>query len=143
MTPEGGEVHALLNSTLIDGPYVPTGTNLPVPNNKRDNTGPNLVTCGGYSLSSNSDTDKANANLQAQCGNGAFVGKGLTFYATFGNVVAFYCNYAGASNNCYASEFSAANIAITNSCLAYRAGYDHIPDRGDTYGYQRSSDECC
>lgn len=132
----GEEVHTPLNSTNVE--YVSAGPLV----SKRDNSGPNKVTCGDYRLDYTGTNDAA-SNLEAQCGDGAFVGKGLSFYGIFNGVVAFYCNSRGSANNCYSSEAADAFSRITSACGSFAAGYDYVTDRSDTYGYQRSSDSWC
>lgn len=105
---------------------------------KRQNPGSNDITCAGYALS-NSDNGNAAGELEAQCGNGAFVDSGRDFYSIVGNSVVYYCNFSGGTNNCYASEALDAFSRITSQCGLNNAGWDYVPARNDRYGYESVS----
>lgn len=109
---------------------------------KRDNTGTNSITCSGYSLS-NSDTGNAASELEAQCGNGAFVGGNRDFYSVVGGTVVYYCNFVGSTNQCFSSEALDSFSRITSECGLNNAGFDTIPDRGDSYGYEGTGAKFC
>lgn len=109
---------------------------------KRQNPGENDITCEDYALSG-SDNGNAASELEAQCGNGAFVGEGKDFYSIVGGSVVYFCNYAGGSNQCFASEAVDAFSRITSQCGLNTAGYDTVPDRDDEYGYQHTGAGFC
>ncbi|MCJ1355138.1 MAG: hypothetical protein MMC33_005129 [Icmadophila ericetorum] len=107
------------------------------------NTGPNNVQCPGYTLPK-ADFDKVYLSLQTQCGNGALVNYGADVYSITNDVVAYYCNFMGSffkhvKNNCYADEAVDARALIATACGWYNAGWDTVPDRGGSYGFERLS----
>ena len=109
---------------------------------KRDNTGSNNIDCGGYALSP-SDLANAQRELENQCGNGAFVQGGLDFYSITGDSVVYYCNFSDDINNCFASEASDAFARIVSDCGPNNAGWDTIPARSDSYGYESVGANFC
>ncbi|KAF4617072.1 hypothetical protein G7Y89_g15075 [Cudoniella acicularis] len=140
----GVETHTLLRGLIENYTYVSTEPNKPLPTlhatsakfRRQDLTGQNNIACGGYSLVT-SDVVSAVGNLEAQCGNGAFVGGGKNFYSITGGTVAYFCNFSGGTNNCYASEMVEAAERITNDCGSSNGGWDIVPDRQCQYGYER------
>ncbi|KAK7967569.1 uncharacterized protein PG986_001846 [Apiospora aurea] len=105
------------------------------------NTNSTAAVAGGISLSERSegcdnfrldgqDTDAANADLQAACGDG-YEG---TVWSQSGDTVAFYCQYASAPR-CRARESRNANYWITKKCGRYWAGSYESQGRKYAYGY--------
>ncbi|KAK0112705.1 hypothetical protein ONS95_014441 [Cadophora gregata] len=137
----GSEIHTLLPDGLLAERDAPISSDLVFPSSakfrlkRQNNPGPNQITCGTTVLDVTS-TNNANNNIDTQCGAGATVGKGKTFYAKFGSTVSFYCNYANGANVCYASERQLAANLINGNCGGFVAGYDHVVNRADTYGWQ-------
>ncbi|RDL33010.1 Uncharacterized protein BP5553_08449 [Venustampulla echinocandica] len=102
----------------------------------------NSVNCGGYVLPQG-DTDSANNYLDAQCGGGAGVGGGRDLYAIKGCTVAYFCNYTGGTQFCYAKERQETSRAITSVCGLYGAGWDQIQsdNRNVQYGYENNCNQ--
>ena len=100
------------------------------------------VVCAGYDLGPG-DTDTANALLDMQCGSGSIVKWGEDFYAISGCTVAYFCNFSDTFiiAVCSAYERGQADLAITNACGLYRAGWtdgdeDILADINYSYGYE-------
>ena len=100
----------------------------------------NYIGSGGYALA-NSSNGQAAGELEAQCGNGAFVGRGLKFYSVVGHRVGYYCDFASGSNQCYASE--AVDAFSRAECGLNTAGMDTVPERSDSYGYEERGSKFC
>ncbi|KAH9208141.1 hypothetical protein DL95DRAFT_415032 [Leptodontidium sp. 2 PMI_412] len=99
---------------------------------------PVSVGCGGYQMNP-TDTNNANNALDAQCGAGANVGKGLDFYSISGCVVSYFCNLGGSGTDCFASERQqAATQYINPVCGGFWAGWVNfnIPSRDGQYGWE-------
>lgn len=110
---------------------------------KRENSGINDIKCFEYQHNA-TDGNAAVENLISQCGSGAFVSKSADFYAIFGNVVAYVCNFSDGPNICYGSDVSdAVKGKITEVCGSYVAGYDHVRVRGLRYGYEEKDAKFC
>lgn len=109
---------------------------------KRENTGTNRVQCYDYQLNA-TDANAAVENLKLQCAEGSFVGEKLDLYATFGDVVAYVCNFSDGSNVCYAEEVKDALKKVSDVCWYFIAGYDDVPVRGLRYGYEKKDAKFC
>lgn len=103
------------------------------------------VSCGGARNLDHGNTDAANADIDRQCGDGAYVGGGLTFYAIRGDVVAFYCNFRTGSSDggsCTASLRQEYSRDITNACGWYNSGWYTYFNNFYSYGYDRGRCFC-
>lgn len=114
----------------------------------------NSIGCGGYYLDV-ANTNAANGALDAQCGNGAYVGGGLDFYSIAGCTVAYFCNqsevlcdvfWCWAPTYCYAFERQDAANAINAKCGGFGAGWDNFVwnggyDRAGQYGWENICDQ--
>jgi len=63
---------------------------------------PGQATCGAGGLNAG-DTNKANAMLDAQCGNWKTVPSGRNVYSIYGGVVAYFCNAGAGTDGCGAA----------------------------------------
>jgi len=112
----GKEVHVYIGPLLDKVPKYNRKNDVPATVGKRDTelhsakfaarylTGPNNIYCEHVFLN-NIDTDNANNNLDAQCGNGASTPSainGRDKYSISGVTVAYFCNMSGGTNHCYA-----------------------------------------
>lgn len=112
----GKEVHVYIGPLLDNVPKYDPKNDVPPNVGKRENefhsakfalrslTGPNNIYCEHIYLN-NVDTDNANNNLDAQCGNGAPTPSsenGRDKYSIAGGTVAYFCNMSGGTNHCYA-----------------------------------------
>ncbi|KAF2186593.1 hypothetical protein K469DRAFT_141868 [Zopfia rhizophila CBS 207.26] len=101
------------------------------------------VSCGGAKNLDHGNTDAVNADIDRQCGNGAQVGSGLTYYAIRGDVVAFFCNFrSGFASTCTARERQQYSGQITNACGWYNSGWYTYFNNYWSYGYDRGRCFC-
>lgn len=99
---------------------------------KRDFT----YTCGGDALNPG-DTDRANAELDQQCGAGNTVGANKDFYSIVGCTVAYYCNWQPAPSACSYSRRQDISRGITDKCGLYQSGWSNNSwDDSGSYGYE-------
>lgn len=134
---DGQEIHTLVNQTdQTAQPSSSPGLTASAKFRAKRDAHP-YITCGGDALD-HGYTDKANAELDEQCGNGAWVNAGHDFYSIANCVVAYYCNFYITSNTCSAADRRTASADITNKCGWYQSGWARSSNDwgGDSYGYE-------
>ena len=134
-------LHAINGSTTNTKPTL-TPRSAKFHPKRQGNVGSNSIYCLTYALP-NSDNGNAAAELENQCGNGAFVGGRRDFYSIVGGSVVYYCNFSYDTNQCFASEAADAFSRITSECGLNIAGYDTIGARSDSYGYDQPTAKFC
>jgi hypothetical protein len=148
----GDSTHTLIDAIteppIIELQVEPRSTSGKRSNTKRVLQGGDLPGCasGGHFLAS--DADSAVQILKNQCAGGPTgggeAGGNKDFYAIYGNVVAYFCNYSSKSNHCYQDEIAQAIQQVVSSyCGTYLPGWDIVLDRALEYGYNTPDSSFC
>jgi hypothetical protein len=115
--PEGVYSHTVVNGTdirvKIAEPYLG-------PITKRAPRILSMAYCGRALNLNYEDVDAANADLDRQCGNSAWVGGGYNFYAIREGTAAFACNFG---HRCYEDKRVKSSKVITEFCGPYNSGW--------------------
>jgi hypothetical protein len=133
----GTEVHTKIDEPSF-GPVSPRQPlSMSAKLNRRDS-----LSCGGAHDLNHADTDAANADIDRQCGPGAFMSPYNDFYAIRNGVVAFVCNF-GRNNFCDAGTRGRTSGAITAQCGLYNSGWFEFTGASISYGYDVSWSKFC
>jgi hypothetical protein len=88
--------------------------------------------------------DAAVAGLESQCaGAGIELGEMQAAYSISGSIVAFFCNFNPAPQNCYSWQFSEALGALDQTCGVYGAGTARDNGFDVSYGWEFITKDFC